>query len=88
MVNPAESHAPYREQLRAAPFWISDVPRDYICCLEDRTGVLTAVEDSARRLGITAVRPFGCVPSTGTPTTRSSLVIPCSPTAVAPRSGG
>jgi pimeloyl-ACP methyl ester carboxylesterase len=72
-----ESHVPYREPLRAAPFWANDVPRDYIACLDDRTGVLKAVEDSARRLGITAVRPFAAShsPFLSRPADLASLLI-------------
>jgi pimeloyl-ACP methyl ester carboxylesterase len=43
--------------IRLARFWDLDIRRDYILCLDDRTGLLTVVEDQLSRLGPTTIHP-------------------------------
>jgi pimeloyl-ACP methyl ester carboxylesterase len=52
-----QSLQPLVTPIRLARFWDLDIPRDYILCLNDRTGVLTVVEHQLSRLGPTTIHP-------------------------------
>ena len=52
-----QSLQPLVTPIRLTRFWDLDIPRDYILCLNDRTGVLTVVEHQLSRLGPTTIHP-------------------------------
>jgi len=52
-----QSLQPLATPIRLARFWDLDIPRDYILCLNDRTGVLTVVEQQLARQGPTTIHP-------------------------------
>jgi pimeloyl-ACP methyl ester carboxylesterase len=52
-----QSLQPLLTPIRLARFWDLDIPRDYILCLNDRTGLLTVAEDQLSRLRPTTIHP-------------------------------
>jgi pimeloyl-ACP methyl ester carboxylesterase len=52
-----QSLQPLMTPIRLARFWDLDIPRDYILCLNDRTGLLTVAEDQLARLRPTTIHP-------------------------------
>ena len=52
-----QSLQPLVTPIRLARFWDLDIPRDYILCLNDRTGLLTVAEDQLSRLRPTTIHP-------------------------------
>jgi pimeloyl-ACP methyl ester carboxylesterase len=52
-----QSLQPLVTPIRLARFWDLDIPRDYILCLNDRSGVLTVVEHQLSRQGPTTIHP-------------------------------
>ena len=52
-----QSLQPLMTPIRLARFWDLDIPRDYILCLNDRTGLLTVAEDQLSRLRPTTIHP-------------------------------
>jgi pimeloyl-ACP methyl ester carboxylesterase len=52
-----QSPQPLVTPIRLTRFWDLDIPRDYILCLNDRTGVRTVVEHQLSRLGPTTIHP-------------------------------
>lgn len=54
----AQPLAPLTERVHLPHFWDSSVPRDYIVCLDDRSGQLGTVEPSLNRLGIETAYPL------------------------------
>jgi pimeloyl-ACP methyl ester carboxylesterase len=52
-----QSLQPLMTPIRLARFWDLDIPRDYILCLNDRTGLLTVAERQLSRLRPTTIHP-------------------------------
>ena len=52
-----QSLQPLVTPIRLARFWDLDIPRDYILCLNDRTGLLTVAEHQLSRLRPTTIHP-------------------------------